>query len=102
MYAATSDSAFDDALKAIKFYGFERLDAGTLKRTRGKTFGTDETETYYPRMHQLIERGASVRQAAAQVAFTWQISGPSFESLIKTLAKGYREWCPNLGKKARA
>jgi hypothetical protein len=104
MYAATGDSAFDAALNAIKTYGFEQLDAGTLKRTRANTFGTDETEAYYPRMRQLIERerGASVRQAAAQVAYTWHISGTSFETVITTLAKGYQEWRHKLGEKVRA
>ena len=94
MYAATGDSAFVDALNAIETHGLEQLDAGTLKRTRAKTFGTDEAVTYYPRMHQLVERGASVRHAAAQVAYTWHISGPSFETVITTLSKGYGEWRP--------
>jgi hypothetical protein len=94
MYAATRNPAYDQALAAIKTDGFEQLDAGTLKRTRAKNFGTYETSTFYPRMQTLVERGASVRHAAAQVAYTWQISGPSFEAVITSLSRGYQKWRP--------
>jgi hypothetical protein len=93
-YASTGDPRLAAALEAIEAHGLEELDAGTLRRTRAKIFGTDETRAYYPRMHVLVERGATVRHAAAEVACTWQISGPSFEAVIKALAKGYREWRP--------
>jgi hypothetical protein len=92
LYAATGDRAFADALAAIERHGLEKLDAGALKRARAKTFGTHEAVTYFPRMKQLVERGLSVRHAAALVAVTWSIEGASFQAVTKSLSTGYREW----------
>ena len=91
MYSATGDPAFAAALKAIEVWGFERLDAGTLKRARISA-GSNETVTFFPRMHTLVGQGFSVRHAAAQVACTWWIEGQSFDAVVDGLRTGYRKW----------
>jgi len=92
MYEATGDRRFADALAAIEAHGFEQRDAGSLRRTKSKIIGNHETVTYFPRMHTLVGRGATVRHAAAQVAYTWSIPGTTFGRVIKSLEDGYRKW----------
>jgi len=99
--AATGDPVFDDALRALRAYGF---DSGGIeraaKRAERDLFYSMEIE-YLRQIKWLLERpekdkrtrrASSVLEAAECVAAESFVRGPSFDSVVERLRKSYAQW----------
>jgi hypothetical protein len=81
---ATGDPVLTAALAKVEAYDIERR---RWEEVEAETYKT----VYLPRMEQLVRRGVSVREAAAEIAVAWWIPGLSFEAVTKRLERMYRK-----------
>jgi hypothetical protein len=91
---ATGDSAFSDAIEALKSYGFDK---GVWKQkfetVRNLVFG-EVGFAYLGHMKWLLDRGRSpsIRAAAEDVAANYFVNGCNFETVTHDLRSQYSAW----------
>ncbi|MDX7950496.1 hypothetical protein P7D22_04790 [Lichenihabitans sp. Uapishka_5] len=93
MHTATGDPVFDDALRAMKAYGFDRhgLVRGA-KVAQEAAYGPPDHGFLVQMRFNVERRGETIPEAAENIAAEFGAPGHSFDATTQRLEEGFREW----------